>query len=308
MMTYRRLIPALGAVALLAAGGAAWAQDASPSQMPANGGDRGDRVQTAERTVDEPPKARLDRFEKQLREVRQIVLQARATGKPVEVREAGPDPDVSALQAKFDDLDQSLRSLTGQFETLSHDVDLLKKDDAASHAQAAALADRVDKLEKLVTNITAPPPPPPGAEPATPQATAAPAGDPGGPKAAYAKAHQMMLDGDYDGAATAFQAFLDQYGDTSTAPLARYWLGQVKYTQKDYGGAVTAFIGAIRGWPQTSWAPDAMVKLSLALVELNKQKDACGALAELDRHYPKASPTTKTHASAARVRAGCAAR
>ncbi len=295
MMTHRRLIPALGAAALLLAGGAARAQDASAVDMP------------AARTADEPPKARLDRFERQLREVREIVLQARATGRPVEVREAGPDPDVAALQAKFDDLDQTLRTLTGQIETMSHEVDLLKKDDAAAHAEAAGLADRVDKLEKLVTNITAPPPPPPSAEGAAP--TVGPAApDAGGAKAAYAKAHQMMLDGDYDGAAAAFQAFLDQYGDTTTAPLARYWLGEVKYTQKDYAGAATAFIGAIRGWPQTSWAPDAVVKLSMSLVELKKTKDACAALGELGRHYPKASAATKSHAAEARAKAACAAR
>ena len=297
MKTQQRLFPVFAAAALLLAGAAARAQDPSPAPMP------------AERAADEPSKARLDRFERQLREVREIVLQARATGKPVEVREAGPDPDVAALQAKFDDLDQTLRSLTGQIETLSHDVDLLKKDDAAAHAEAAALADRVDKLEKLVTNITAPPPPPPGpAAEAAPAGAAASAPDLGGPKAAYAKAHQLMLDGDYDGAAAAFQAFIDQYGDSPSAPIARYWLGQVKATQKDYAGAATAFIGAIRGWPQTSWAPDAVVRLSMALIELNKSKDACGALAELDRHYPRASPTTKAHAAAARAKASCAAR
>ena len=294
MMTQRRLFTAFAAAALLMAGAAARAQDASPVDMP------------AARAADEPSKARLERFERQLRELREIVLQARATGKPVEVREAGPDPDVAALQAKFDDLDQSLRTITGQFETQSHDVELLKKDDAAAHAEAAALADRVDKLEKLVTNLTAPPPPPPSAEGSATAGGAAP--DPGGPKVAYAKARQLMLDGDYDGAAAAFQAYIDQYGETAQAPTARYWLGQVKYTQKDYDGAAKAFLGSIRGWPQASWAPDAMVKLSLALVELHKTQDACATLGELHRRYPKASPTAKSNAAAARVKAGCAAR
>ena len=296
MMTHRRLFPVFAATALLLAGGAARAQDASPTDMPAT------------RTADEPSKARLERFERQLRELREIVLQARATGKPVEVREAGPDPDVAALQAKFDDLDQTLRTITGQFETQSHDVDLLKKDDAAAHAEAAALADRVDKLEKLVTNITAPPPPPPSAAAGPTPGAAGPAVEPGGPKAAYARARQLMLDGDYDASAAAFQAYIDQYGETASAPTARYWLGQVKYTQKDYAGAAKAFIGAIRGWPQTSWAPDAVVKLSMALVELNKPKDACAALGEMERHYPKASPTARSGAASVRAKASCAAR
>jgi tol-pal system protein YbgF len=299
-MTRFRLIPALLASSTLALAasalsGGAWAQDPSPTPYPDGGGDR------AAPRSDEPAKARLDRFERDLRELRQIVLQARATGKPVEVRDAGPDPDVADLRARFDDLDQTLRGLTGQIETLTHDDALLKQHDAV-------LADRVDKLEKLVTNLTAPPPPPPpadtaGAPPAAQAAAAPPPVDDA--KTQYAAARKLMLDGDNAGAAAAFQAFLDRYGDTTSGPIARYWLGQVDYAQSDYVGAAKAFLGAIRGWPRTSWAPDAVVKLSQSLIKLNKTTDACGALSELERRYPTASPTVKAHAAAARASAGC---
>jgi tol-pal system protein YbgF len=292
-MTRIRLLSAVLASSTLALAAQAWGQDPSPTPYPADGGDR------AAPRADEPAKARLDRFERDLRELRQIVLQARATGKPVEVRDAGPDPDVADLRARFDDLDQTLRGLTGQIETLTHDVALLKQHDAA-------LADRVDKLEKLVTNLTAPPPPPPPADTAAPAPQAAAAPPPADDaKTQYAAARKLMLDGDNAGAAAAFQAFVDRYGDTASGPIARYWLGQVDYAQSDYVGAAKAFLGAIRGWPKTSWAPDAVVKLSQSLIKLNKPTDACGALAELDRRYPAASPTVKAHAAAARASAGC---
>src|ERR1700733_5001730 len=74
--------------------------------------------------VDQSTRDRIDRLEKQLHEVRDIVLQARATGQPVEIKEAGPDPQVTALSAKFDDMDQTLRSLNGEVETLTHDVEM----------------------------------------------------------------------------------------------------------------------------------------------------------------------------------------
>jgi tol-pal system protein YbgF len=261
------------------------------------------RAQDADQAAaqDEPSAKRLDRFEKELREVRQIVLQAHATGQPVEIKEAGPDPQVVALQGRIDETNDMVRHLTGEIETLTHQLDLARKDAEDSRAQTAALADRIDKLEKLTAAMAPATPPPPGA--AAPSADAAP--PPQDPKAAYAHARQMLEDGDYAGAAVALQAYIDRYGDTPSGPTARYWLGEAKFIQKDYAGAATAYLGAIRGWPKTAWAPEAVVKLSQALVELGKPKDACGALGELDRRYPHSTPATKARAAGVRTRAQC---
>jgi tol-pal system protein YbgF len=266
----------------------------------------------------EPSDKRLDRLEKQLREVRDIVLQARATGQPVEIKEAGPDPQVVGLTSRLDDMDQTLRTMTGEIETLQHDLAEARHAAADAQAQSAALADRLDKLEKQVAAFT-PAPPPPGAGPAAPGADgglagqAAAQGAPGpqaspppeDPKAAYAHARQLLLDGDYPSAAAAFQDYVDHFGDTADALPARYWIGETKYIQEDYAGAAAAYLGAIRGWPQTAWAPDAVVKLSLSLAQLNKPKEACAALAEFDRRYPHAQPAAKARADAARQKVGC---
>lgn len=283
MRTLQRLTLALAAAATICGGVPAHAQDHADA-------------------APEPSARRLDRFEKELREVRQIVLQAHATGQPVEIKEAGPDPQVVALQAKLDDQDAVLRRLTGQIETLSHDLEAARKDSTESHAQIADLTDRLGKLEKAAS-----PPPVAGAPPGAGEAAAAPgAAGPGDAKAAYSHAHQLMMDGDYPGAAAAYQAYLDRYGEGPTAASARYWLGQIKFSQKDYPGAAAAYIGAIRGWPQTSWAPEAVLGAARSLVEINKPTQACGALTELARRYPAASRTVKTEASATRAKANCA--
>ena len=259
---------------------------------------------------DAPPRdtspARLDRLEKQLHEVREIVLQARSTGQPVEIKEAGPDPQLTALSAKFDDMDQTLRSVNGQIETLTHDIAQAHKEADDAKAAAAALSDRLDRLEKEVASQAAAPPPAPQAEQARPpEASPAPGG--GDPKAAYANAKKLMMDGDYPAAAAAYQDYLDHYPKEADAPEARYWLGETKFAQADYAGAAVAYIATIRGWPQTAWGADADVKLSLALMELNKPTEACQALGEFDRHYPKASAPEKARAAGARIKAKCAA-
>jgi tol-pal system protein YbgF len=249
--------------------------------------------------------ARIDRLEKQLREVREIVLQARSTGQPVEIKEAGPDPQVTALSAKFDDMDQTLRSLNSEVETLTHDVEQAHRDANDAKAANAVLSDRLDKLEKQVAaQAAAPPPPPPDSTP-PPEAQASPAPGGGDPKVAYANARKLMMDGDYPAAAAAYQDYVSHYGKEPNAPEARYWLGETKFAQEDYAGAAVAYIAAIHGWPQTAWGADADVKLALSLLAVNKPTDACQVLGEFDRHYAKASAAEKARADGARVKAKC---
>lgn len=109
---------------------------------------------------------RMVRIERDLREVRDIVLQARSTGKPVEIKDAGPDPELVGLRSRIDDLDQTLRQVNGQIETLTYDLD-------QTRAELAAL--------KLATAPPAPVPLPTGPlvplnpEAVSAQAEAAPA-------------------------------------------------------------------------------------------------------------------------------------
>ena len=288
-MKLRTLLLAALSVALLAAP-AVVAQEGAPA------------------SVDQSLRDRLDRLEKQLQEVREIVLQARATGKPIEIKEAGPDPMVTALAGRLDDMEQSLRGVNGQVDDLTHQLDLARKDASDGKAEIAALSDRLDKLEKAVAAMAAAPPaaqPAPGDTSAASNAEQPAPADQGDPKTAYAHAHQLLLDGDYAGAQAAFQAYVDQYGSTPQAAQARYWLGETKYVQEDYAGAAAAYIGATKGWPQASWAPDATVKLALSLLELNRPTDACAALGEFDRHYAKWGGAAKARADAARIKAKC---
>jgi tol-pal system protein YbgF len=297
MSKTRLFRPALGAAVALLLASAASSALAQPDQG-----------------FGEPTDKRIDRLEKQLREVRDIVLQAHATGAPVEIKEAGPDPQVVSLTTRLDDMEQTLRGVTGQFESLQHDLAVARGDAANAKAATAALSDRVDRLEKQLAALMPPPPPPADAQPGPdgglagqpaqgPGPGPAPAAD---PKAAYTAARQLLLDGDYKAASAAFQDYVDRFGDTANARPARYWLAETKFIQEDYAGAAQAYLGAIRGWPDTPWAPDAVVKLALSLVQLNKPKEACGALSEFDRRYPHASPAAQARAAAARQKAGCA--
>ncbi len=313
-MTARRLL--LATAAVLSVTGHAFAQDA--------GGSR-----------------RLDQLEKQVRELRAIVFQGRDTGQPVEVRPAGPDPAVTALEQRFDGIDDTIRQIKGQLEVLTHDVDESRQNAAAVRdqngqlqGQLKDLSDRVARLEgQLAPGAGAGIPPPPSSVPPPPtDATAAaqaadtgrlggpssaagappPAGPPAAPAApataadAYRAARAQLTAGDYAGASNAFQDYLTRYPNAKNTPEAYYWLGESDYAREDYADATPAYARALKGWPKLAWSPDATVKLARALAETNRPPEACAALAEFDhRYHAAASTTVKARAEAVRSRAKC---
>jgi tol-pal system protein YbgF len=277
---------------------------------------------------------RLDKLEKQVRELRAILFQGRDTGQPVVVKPEGADPEVTALQQRVSDLEDTIRKLTGEVEVLTHEADEARA--AASAAgdangklggQLKDLSDRVAKLENLLAPAPPPapaqaaqpgqtsPPPPPGqtgvltlpptASGASPDAAPPPAA----PTAAdvYKHARALLTANDYVAAAVAFQAFIGQYPASKEIPAAYYWLGEADSARQAYADAVPAYANALKGWPRQPWAPDATVKLARALAETNQTDKACAALAEFDRRYRReASPTVKARATDVRVHAACA--
>ena len=283
---------------------------------------------------------RIDRMEKQLRETRSIVFQGKDTGQPVVVRPEGPDPAVAALQSRVDDLDQTLRRLSGQVEVANHDLDGARRTGTGDHdalielrAQLQAVTERLNRLE---ARLAAPPPqaevapqqappPQPVEEPrrgraaraaeATERAQAEDrevlGGPPTAPAAAseaatYRNALALQEQGDFAGAAQAWQGYIGRYGTGAKGREARYRLGETLYVQSDYGQAARAYAEALKGWPKSTWAPDATVKLGSALQQLGRREEACSVVGEFDTRYgPTAPAAVKSRARTVRTKAAC---
>ncbi len=243
---------------------------------------------------------RLERDEKALRELRGIVLKAQANGVPVEVKPAGPDPQMADLQARMDDLQQTMRSVTGQIEAIGHDLAQARQAGADAQISIKALSDRLDALEKQAAAATTTPAAVAGAG-----ATASPiaASD---ELAAYKQAREILDSGDYAGGGDAFQAYLKQYPTSPRAPVAAYWLGRSLTARGANTEAAAAYTRSLKGWPTASWAPDALVQLAVSLTGAKRATDACKALEMFkERYAAKASPTVKARAAEARTAAAC---
>lgn len=282
-MKRNTLLAALVALSVSLGTAAAWSQTPMPDPL------------------DDRSVRRLDKMEKVVRELRSIVFQGRDSGKPVVVMPAETEAQIQALTDRISDLEETLTRLNGANESLAFELGQTRKALTASETSSRALADRLAALEGRIAQIEAATAAPEPAE------DAEAANDAGDPAADFKRARQFMLDGDYDSAEIAFQAFVKRYGDTENGPEARYWLGKTLSVRGANADAAGAFIGAIRGWPKTAWAPDATLELARSLVALKKPADACQTLDELARRYPKAPSSVATRAQTVRGQAKCGA-
>jgi tol-pal system protein YbgF len=268
----------------------------------------GAAAQTAiDDSLDEHSAKRVDNLEKVVRELRAIVFQGRETGQPVVIQPAETQGQISALSDRVNDLDHTLTSMNGQLEVMRHDLDQARSENTDLRAQNAALKAQVDDLAQKVAAAAAPPPPPTMTAPApalAPEQQQPPVDD---AAASFAAARNLYQSGDMTGAEGAFKDYTDRYGGSPRDAEAHYYLGKTLLARQAWPEAATADIGAIRGWPQTHWAPDAVVDLARALVAMGKTQDACGALGELGRRYPKAPLTVTKDAKALRAQAACGA-
>src|SRR6185503_5528559 len=157
----------------------------------------------AQKKPEDPVEKRFQSIEKQMRQLREVVLQARDTGQPVSVRVSNePDPELESLRQRVDDLEQAARTRNDQIDGIAHDIELAKKSAANLEAELKTVEDRIGKLEAQVkaaadaaasaqaANAAPPaaapgPPPPPPSELTTPPA--------GNADQAFRHARQLLL-------------------------------------------------------------------------------------------------------------------
>jgi tol-pal system protein YbgF len=315
-MTRNSMGCALGALAALACAVPALAQDYAPGPVnpPPASGAPGSATAPAPAPI-EWDKKRLERLERNLRKLENELARLQPTKAPPQLVE--PDPEVVALQGRVDDqaqhiqdLEAALKKVNAALEQATFDVETLKKDDAAGHADADALRARITDLEGQVKALAPPPPPPAGGPAPTGQAAPGdaaatpPAGD---ASEAFKAAMKTMRGGDYAGASKAFEDYLATWPDGADAPEAHYRLAETLYVRDDQANAAQEYARALKGSLKAPWSPDAMVKLGMSLQAQGRNAEACKAEAEFTRRFATTAPAAvKARASALKTKAKCA--
>ena len=125
------------------------------------------------------------------------------------------------------------------------------------------------------------------------------------PATVYSDARARLLDGDFAGAQSGFETFVNEHPEHAQAGEAWYWLGETFFVRDDFTDAADAYIASLRSAPEGPKAPDALVRLAASLYGLGRQDDACATLARFGRQFPNASAESRQRAARESVRANC---
>jgi tol-pal system protein YbgF len=254
-------------------------------------------------------------------------------------KEQSQDAAIQQINQKVDDLQDTVRRLTGQNEQLEHRlndtnsrIERMQRDFDYKLCTMAAqqLGESADGDGGLPcasasgsaftqggnaspANTAPRLSPPPGVLGTIPSNQPLPLAAPGSPDAGgpaptrqqFDAAMNLLSKAQYDEARAAFRNFADTYPKDELAPQAVYWVGDIAYVQKDYPNAARAFAEEIKKYGSSPRAPDSMLKLGQSLIALKQKQEGCTTLGALPGKYPTASKNVLAQAKASRKAAGC---
>ncbi len=97
--------------------------------------------------------------------------------------------------------------------------------------------------------------------------------------------------GQYDKAEASFSDILNRFSQDKLAANAQYWLGEVYYSQKNYAKAAVAFGKGYEKYKDGAKGAESLYKLGMAMNQLGKKEEACAALTNVAKEFPKAEKT-----------------
>jgi len=190
------------------------------------------------------------------------------------------ESDVKALRALVEQL-QNENEQAGERSKAQY-IDLDSRLGRLENAPAAAPA-AVPKTAP--TRAPARPVVAPPVAPAAPTASSAPA-SPANEQAAYAAALAAVRADQYADAAQRFNAFVQQYPDSTLAANAYYWMGESYYVTQNYQLALEAFKTVVTRYPDSPKAPGALLKLGYSQDGLKQRAAAEATLRDVIQKYP----------------------
>ena len=160
--------------------------------------------------------------------------------------------------------------LQGQLEVLLHEIESLKQRQRDFYVD---LDNRVRKLETAPVAATA----------------EAPAADPAAESRDYEAALNLLKEGKYKEAQTAFDQFIKRYPRSPVQPGAHFWAGNAALQAKDVAVANNYFKSVLTNWPNDPVAPDAMLGIANCQQALGEAKAAQETLKKLVERFPDSS-------------------
>ena len=107
---------------------------------------------------------------------------------------------------------------------------------------------------------------------------------------AYDKALNLVLkDKRYEQAIPAFQSFNKTYPQSTYAPNAHYWLGQLLFNKGELAQAEQEFNTVLEQFKDSNKRPDALLKLGMVAQQQNNSAKAVQLYRQLINEYPEST-------------------
>lgn len=250
--------------------------------------------------------ARIGQLENQVQTLSRAVYrgQIQPAGAQASGADAGASSPAGTLMSNFQDrlgqIEQQQRSLTGQIEQMTYNIQQLQQKLDKMQADTDM---RLQQLEgghggavARGGSYQAPVSPPSSASSSSSGGgkllgTMTASGGADSAETLYQSAFSDLRDGHYDSASAKFKQFMGAYPKHPLASNAQYWLGETYYVQGDYHEAARLFAQDYQNYPQGGKASASLLKLGMALSKLGKKGDACLSFAQLKKEFPNTAET-----------------
>lgn len=253
----------------------------------------------------------------------------------------GNFPNAAQLSAQMSQLEEQIRQMRGENESLRHQVNQLKDQqrrfqediefrlngNTGAPAAAPSTATYAPPALPDPSNVTPPilptpeysgmaapemgtitVPPAPGTSFDTfpePQTLRVPSGTPSTPRELYNHAFQLLNQSNYDGAEQAFARFTNDFPQDPLIGNAWYWLGETFYVRREYVRAADSFRQGFSAMEDGPKAGDNLLKLAMSLAAMEKDSEACVVLRQVDKNYSSNSSALKGKTEQEIKRLGC---
>jgi len=125
------------------------------------------------------------------------------------------------------------------------------------------------------------------------------------PQQLYKMGYQYILVGDYPAAEQIFRDFQTRFADDPQIADASFWLGEALYAQGKYREAAQIYIDVQRQHQDSLHGPENLLKLGLSMAQLQETDVACKTLAEVPKRYQQAEPAVLKRVDDEKSRLGC---
>lgn len=105
-------------------------------------------------------------------------------------------------------------------------------------------------------------------------------------QAQYMAAFDKLKNGQYDGAISGFNAFLEQHPESAYSDNAWYWLGEANYVQRNYDASTKAFQTVVNRFQASDRVAGSLYKIGIIQAEQGETDNARSTLERVISQYP----------------------